>query len=214
MPGGLNAYASDKDTAKFDEQTSIDYEIGAKTQWLDNRLTINVAMFYMDIEDIHVYSMPAPAVWVASNAGSATSRGIEVEAKARPLKGLDITAQFGWIDAEYDVYQGYEGNKMQGTPEYTLNLAAQYRHASGLFARVDMQGNGKTYYNDLNTDSQDPFEIYNMKIGYEASRWNLYCYCKNILDEKYFSYGRSCGIGTLKEVGAPRTFGLVASVNF
>ncbi|WP_173179441.1 TonB-dependent receptor [Desulfosarcina ovata] len=214
LPGGLNAQASDKDTAKFDEQTSIDYEIGAKTQWLDNRLTINVAMFYMDIEDMHVYSMPAPSVWVASNAGSATSRGIEVEARARPLKGLDITAQFGWIDAEYDEYEGYEGNKTQGTPEYTINLAAQYRHASGLFGRAEMQGNGETYYNDGNTDSQDSFEVYNLKIGYEASRWDLYFYCKNILDEEYFSYGRSCGIGTLKEVGDPRTFGVVASVNF
>ncbi|BBO82352.1 TonB-dependent receptor [Desulfosarcina ovata subsp. sediminis] len=214
LAGGLNTYESDKDRTTFDEQTSIDYEVGAKTQWLENRLAFNITAFYMDIEDMHVYNMPEPYVFVATNAGEAHSKGIELEVRARPLKGLDITAQFGWIDAEYDEYEGYEGNKIQGTPEYTINLAAQYRHASGLFGRAEMQGNGETYYNDGNTDSQDSFEVYNLKIGYEASRWDLYFYCKNILDEEYFSYGRSCGIGTLKEVGDPRTFGLIASVNF
>lgn len=214
LAGGLNAYEIEKDRTKFDEQTSIDYSLGAKTQWLDNRLLFNLTLFYMDINDMHVFSMPQPYVFVASNAGKAHSRGIEVEARAIPVKGLDISAQFGWIDAEHEDYNNYDGNKIQGTPEYTVNLAAQYRHDSGLFARAEMQGNGKTYYNDSNTDSQDPYEIFNMKIGYEKQRWGLYLYCKNIFDEEYFSYGRSSGLGTLKEVGQPRTFGAIASINF
>ncbi len=214
LAGGLNAYETVKDRAKFDEQTSIDYELGAKTQWFDDRLSLNVALFYMDIEDIHVYSMPQPYVFVASNAGEAHSKGVEVEARARPIKGLDLMAQFGWIDAEYDEYSGYEGNKIYGTPEYTFNLSAQYRHSSGIFTRAEMQGNGETYYNDANTDSQKSYEVYNMKVGYEASDWDLYFYCLNIMDEEYFSYGRSIGIGTIKEVGTPRTFGVVISFNY
>lgn len=214
LAGGLNTYETKKEHAKFDEQTSIDYNIGTKTQWFDNRLSLNFDLFYMDIKDMHVYSMPEVYVFVASNAGAAHSKGIEVEVKARPLKGLDITLQSGWIDAEYDDYMDYNGNKIQGTPEYTINLATQYRHDSGFFVRGEVQGNGKTYYNDSNTSSQTPYEIVNAKAGYEWANWKLHVYCKNIFDKEYFSYGRSCGIGTLKEVGAPRTLGLIASVNF
>jgi iron complex outermembrane receptor protein len=133
---------------------------------------------------------------------------------ARPLKGLDVTAQLGWIDAEYDDYNNFNGNKLQRTPEYTMNLAVQYRHDSGFFARGEIQGNGRTYYNDGNTDSQKSYETVNTKIGYEGSGWDLYLYGENIFDREYFSYGRDCGLGTLKEVGSPRTFGLIASVHF
>ncbi|CCK82341.1 TonB-dependent receptor [Desulfobacula toluolica] len=214
LAGGLHAYETDKESAKFDEQTSIDYEIGTKTSWLDDRLFLNATLFYMDIKDMHVYSMTEFYIFVASNAGAAHSKGIEIEAKARPVKGVDLTAQLGWIDAEYDDYNNYTGNRIQRTPEYTLNLAAQYRHASGFFVRGEMQGNGKTYYDDANTDSQKSYEIFNIKAGYESSGWALSVYCKNIFDKEYFSYGRSCGIGTIKEVGNPRTIGLIASISF
>ncbi len=62
MAGGLNAYENDKDRTKFDEQTSMDYEVGTKTQWFDNRLSFNLDLFYMDIKDIHVYSKHARAL--------------------------------------------------------------------------------------------------------------------------------------------------------
>lgn len=214
LAGGLNAYENNKDNAKFDEQTVIDYEIGAKTTWLDNKLLFNATLFYMDIKDMHVYSSPSPYVWVASNAARAHSQGIEIDARIRPMQGLDITTQFGWIDAEYDDYKNFTGKIPQRTPEYTLNFAVQYRHDSGLFVRGDIHGGGKTYYNDDNTISQDPYEIYNAKIGYEDSNWDVYFYGKNLFDKEYFSYGRDSGIGARKTVGAPRTFGVIASIRF
>ncbi len=93
LAGGLNIYENNKENAKFDEQISIDYEVGTKTSWFDDRLFLNMALFYMDIKDMHVYSMPEVYVFVASNAAEAHSKGVELEAKARPIKGLDITAQ-------------------------------------------------------------------------------------------------------------------------
>jgi iron complex outermembrane receptor protein len=71
LAGGLNAYETKKERAKFDEQTSVDYEIGTKTAWFDNQLFIDATLFYMDIKDMHVYSFPEPYVFVASNAGAA-----------------------------------------------------------------------------------------------------------------------------------------------
>ncbi len=125
-----------------------------------------------------------------------------------------MTGTIGWIDAEYDDYENYSGNKLARTPEYTMNLAIQYRHDSGFFARGEFLGNGRTYYDDGNTDSQNSYEIVNTKIGYEGSGWDMYLYAKNIFDEEYFSYGRSSGFGNIKEVGAPRTLGLIASIRF
>ena len=219
LAGGFNLCENIKERAKFDEQSSIDYELGAKTSWLDNRLILNANLFYMDIKDMHVYYAPDPLTYLASNAGEAHSQGIEIEAKARPIKGLDIMAAFGLIDAEFDEYIDTGGNDCSGktmvrTPDYTLNLAVQYRHDSGFFARAGMQGYGQNYFDDANTVSQKAYEIYNAKIGYEGSNWDVYLYGKNLFDEEYFSSGRVAAGGMWGNVGEPRTFGLLASIRF
>lgn len=216
LAGGFNAYGNDKNKVKFDEQTSINYELGAKTAWFDNRLYLNSTLFYIDIEDMHVWSTPSPGVWVASNAAKAHSQGLEVEAKIRPAPGLDITAAVGLIQAEFDDYKkssmDYAGKKLLNTPEYTFNLAVQYRHALGLFIRGEAEGYGKTYYDEANTFKRDAYIIYNAKIGYEGSNWDLYLYGHNLLDEAYFNtiyaYGGTASYG----VGEPRKFGIIASV--
>lgn len=210
LAGGTNINGDDKESAKFDEQTSLNYEIGAKTAWFDNRLFLNSLLFYVVIDDMHVYSNPAPGIWVASNAAKAHSQGIEIEAKARPVKGLDIALSLGLIDSEFDDYGGYTGKTPTQTPSYTLNLSVQYRHISGFFVRGGMEAYGKTYYNEANTLKRDPFQLYNTKIGYESSNWDVYLYCNNLLDEEYISsiiYGKNT-------VAKPRTVGIIACMRF
>ncbi|WP_083863754.1 TonB-dependent receptor [Desulfobacula toluolica] len=184
LAGGLNANGDDKETAKFDEQTSLNYEIGAKTAFLDNRLFFNAA--------------------------KAHSQGIELELKARPLQGLDISTAFGWTDAEFDEYKNYTGKTPKQMPAYTFNLGIQYRVPCGFFVRGEMEGLGRTYYDEANTIKQDAFQLYHAKIGYEASNWDVYLYCNNLLDKEYFS---SMSFGRFS-VAEPRTFGVFASVRF
>ena len=219
LAGGFNLCENVKEQAKFDEQSSIDYELGAKTSWLNNRLILNVNLFYMDIKDMHVYYAPDPITYITSNAGEAHSQGIEIEAKARPLKGLDLIAAFGLAQAEYDEYTNTNGvncsgNELPISPDYTLNLAAQYRHDSGFFCRAGMQGYGQNYFNDANTAGQKAYRIYNAKIGYEGSNWDVYVYGNNLFDEKYFSLGRVNSMGIMANVGEPQTLGIIVSIRF
>jgi iron complex outermembrane receptor protein len=210
LAGGLNAWGDDKETAKFDAQTSWNYELGAKTNWLGNRLSMNAALFYIDIDDIHVYSEPSPGVWIASNAAKAHSQGVELEVRARPLQGLDMGAAFGWVDAQFDEYGDYTDNTLQYIPAYTLNVNIQYRFAGGWFARAEMEGFGKTYYDEANTLDRSPFELFHAKVGYETAHWDIYLYGSNLLDKEYFtskSFSRN-------SVGEPRTIGVMASLRF
>jgi len=219
LAGGFNLCENIKEQAKFEEQTSIDYEFGVKTSWFDNRLICNANIFYMDIRDMHVYYAPDPLTYITSNAGEAHSEGLEVEINARPARGLDIIAAFGLVDAEYDKYTNTAGIDCSGktlvrTPDYTFNLAVQYRHYSGFYSRIGMQGYGENYFDDVNTVSQDAYEIYNAKIGYEGSIGDIYLYGTNLFDKEYFSFGRTNSMGLMANVGEPQTFGIMASVRF
>jgi len=226
LAGGFNWCEHDKSRAKFDEQTSIDYEFGFKTSWFGNRLIFNTNFFYMDIKDMHVYTAPDSWTYLTSNAGKAHSQGVEIELRAKPFIGFDIMASFGFVDAEYDEYLKYtptmeglsvsdcSGKTLEGTPEYNFNIAAQYRSLSGFFLRIELQGYGEYSFDDYNSIKQGAYEIFNAKIGYEGSNWDFYLYGKNLLDKEYFSFGRTNSSGIMANVGEPQVFGVVASIKF
>ncbi len=214
LAGGFNNTIDDPSATTYDPQISTSYDWGAKTFWLNNRLACNLSLFYMDIKDMQVTEYPSAYVMVASNAGRAHSYGGELEVKYRPLQGLLFYTGLGLIRGEYDEYMGYggvdyAGNKLKNTPEYSMNAGIQYRHASGFYTGLDIQGYGKTYFNESNekTSVRDPYRIVNVKLGVELSKWDFYVYVKNLFDEEYYASIFTSNIRNSYMVGSPRTIG-------
>ncbi len=214
LSGGFNNTIDDPEGTTYDPQTSTSYEWGAKTSWLNNRLSCNISLFYMDIKDMQVTEYPSAYVMVASNAGRAHSYGGELEVKFRPVQGLVLLTGLGLIQGEYDEYMGYggvdyAGNKLKNTPEYSINAGIQYRHSSGVYTGLDVQGYGKTYFNESNQDTsvRDPYAVVNLKLGTELSNWDFYIYAKNLFDEEYYSSIFTSSIRNSYMVGSPRTIG-------
>ncbi len=93
-----------------DDETSKSYEIGIKSDWLDQRLRVNATAFYTKFEDLQFgVFIPAPdnptgQETAAQNIGEATNRGIELEITALPMDNLTLTANIGLLDAEYDEF--------------------------------------------------------------------------------------------------------------
>ena len=91
--GGFNA-ASPAGSEAYGQEHSWNYEGGVKTSWLGQRLSVNAAVFYIDWTDLQV-NVPnplVPAQFYVANAGTATSKGFEIELNARPQPGLDVFA--------------------------------------------------------------------------------------------------------------------------
>jgi hypothetical protein len=68
------------------------------------RVRVNTGVFYNDYRDLQVQSFISPGVIDISNAGSATIRGVEVEAAAAFERGVQLAGHFSWLDATYDRY--------------------------------------------------------------------------------------------------------------
>jgi iron complex outermembrane recepter protein len=93
------------DAGKFDEEVLDSYEIGLKTQWLDNRLVVNLAAFYNDYEDIQLTTIqiredgrPQGNI---SNVAEATIRGFELDFQYRPFGTLTLSGGAGMTDVDY-----------------------------------------------------------------------------------------------------------------
>ncbi|MEO0349208.1 MAG: TonB-dependent receptor [Cyanobacteria bacterium P01_A01_bin.15] len=219
---GVNFRATRPGQIPFDAEKSWNYEAGIRTSWLDNRLTANLTVFYNPINDYQVPSTdPATGLFGFVDSAEVTINGIEAELRARPLNGLDLTAGFGWLDAEYTDYADpnlgdFSGNNLPYSPEYTFNLAAQYRSPEGLFGRLEAQGFGTTFFNDDNSFRQRPYVLINARLGYEFDNQGIYLFADNIFDYRPLTTKVSFFRGTLiaATYGAPATFGVQYRTRF
>lgn len=150
-PGGLNYQADTADLLEFDEETGWNYELGLKSSWFDDLLTANLAVFYNPINNYQVLQSDFTGFLSRITNAQVDITGVELELKATPVEGLDLVAGFGYVRAFFSNYtnpftgQSFDDNRVPYAPEYTYNLAVQYRSPGGLFGRVELQGFG-TYF--------------------------------------------------------------------
>ncbi|MFN7177464.1 MAG: TonB-dependent receptor, partial [Thermaurantiacus sp.] len=91
----------------FDEEEAWTYEFGAKTQWLDRRLTLNLAAYYIDWKNQQLtQTVQIPrrdgalgSVSFTTNVGKSEVKGVELEAIARATPWLDIRVGYAYTDA-------------------------------------------------------------------------------------------------------------------
>lgn len=104
--GGWNARGTAPgELLPFDAETAWSYEIGAKTEFLDNRVRLNVTAFWLDVEGLQTPSAfirnNGSIAFITRNFANYRNRGIEVELSAAPVDGLNIFASLGYQDDEY-----------------------------------------------------------------------------------------------------------------
>jgi iron complex outermembrane recepter protein len=129
-------------------ETSDAWETGLKSRWLDNRLILNVAVFYAEYHDFQAETSidvgPLGTI-VLTNAGEVSTQGVEVEFLAQPLDNWTLSGGVTWTDATIDEYpngncsggqrfrgecpnnfQDLAGGDLPYIPKWKLNLATDY----------------------------------------------------------------------------------------
>lgn len=227
LEGGYNyANSTDVDSFTYDPEYTWNYELGTKTNWLSNKLQLNAYLYYIKMVDKQVseYTAGGGIAQISNAATRAHSQGLELEMKARVMQGLDITASYGYIKAEIDEWEtgssDYSGNKIPNTPEYTYNIGVQYRHGNGFFGHADLMGTGEMY-GDVQNHSWvklEPYELLNLRAGYETEKYDVTLWCKNVFNKEYytsaFDYGaKSENIGVAQN-GEPSSYGVSVAYRF
>ena len=84
----------------YQPDTIWNYEVGAKTQWLDHRLTMNGAAYYIDWTNIQQnVTLPTCGENFIGNFGTASSKGAELEAKYNPIDALKLSVGVAYNEA-------------------------------------------------------------------------------------------------------------------
>jgi iron complex outermembrane recepter protein len=87
----------------FDRETTENLEVGAKTSWLDRRLTLNLTFYRMNIKGFQDRAFDGTSFTVR-NAGNLRHQGFELDAIAKPIRNLSLFANVAYLDSEFTDY--------------------------------------------------------------------------------------------------------------
>ncbi|MDP7041273.1 MAG: TonB-dependent receptor, partial [Gammaproteobacteria bacterium] len=192
--------------AYVEEEDSTNYEFGAKTSWMDNRLIANVSFFYIDWKKQTVFEtrdvardfLFAPSS-VGVNAGISTVYGMEVETSFAFTDNFTGSFAYGLTDGEFDEYFSEDlegttgdgdasGNQIPNSSRHnivmSLNYAKQISSDLEWFARTDYTYESKKYTAPTNFIELNARRRWNARTGIESDDWKLSLYVNNILDEQ------------------------------
>ncbi|MEM9704747.1 MAG: TonB-dependent receptor [Pseudomonadota bacterium] len=191
----------------FDPEFLTNYEIGFRSQWLDNRLRVNGNFFFSIIDDqqVQIQGPSGNANDVSiENAGRSRLFGAELTADLRPADGLNFYGSIGLLDAEFrdfpfvqapSRFENLAGNELANAPTVSFAVGGSYAHRSGFFGdlslsytgerqpRRNIENLGEAEFGPGVSELLEPLSILNARLGFEEENYTLYLFGTNLLND-------------------------------
>ncbi len=216
------------DDLEFEEEVVNAYEIGAKSDFYDGRLTVNLALFTQDVKDFQNLVFSGVNFFVVNS--DLRSRGLELEMAVRPIEGLTILGGYTLNDAELSNAAQLIGTPLEGqagdqlNPRHTLTGSLTHKAPlgrtglNGLF-HLNTRWTSAAPTDALASADNDAFAVVGGRIGISGKddRWQAEIFAENIFNEFFIaaSFPVPEQPGTVGVYpGAPRFWGGRVRVNF
>lgn len=231
--GGFNLGEGAVLKAKFLPEYLVGLDVGMKGEWLHGRLYADATAFYMKRTDMQiavsqqlVLGDPSSYLFYMDNASGGRNMGIESSVRWRATDQFEAGASLGLLRTRYsgfrpDGVQDLSDRDQAHAPEYQASVHATWRHPLGWMARVDVTASDNYYFDvpdldpEKNNYRSDAYSLTHLKVGYEAERWAVYAWGRNVFDEDYYTRGFFFGNEPpdfnptrYTQLGEPRQFGV------
>ena len=133
-PGGANAFPPGlgRTSHVFQPDTVTSYEAGYKSQWFDRSLTIDLALFWNEWNNIQIQTGVAGFQGFV-NGPSARTRGVELSTLWRPVHGLTFGLNGAYTEAnltgDAPAAGAVNGDELPFVPKWTGSFTADYNWA-------------------------------------------------------------------------------------
>ena len=233
LPDGIGCQLVDAYQPLYDPDSVWNYELGAKSEFMQRRLSVNVALYQIDWKDVQqAVADPGCGYLIVANVGEAQSRGAEAgdhdaadrqpdPVRVRQLYGRRVHLHRGGLPAgecrdDRGPAAGHSGEK--------FNVDAQYGRELGddrsWFVRADW-----TYLSSVPTgfttqNRRPSYSAIGASAAYRFGRYEVSLYGRNLTNEDGIvdiSEGTTSGIEGIfwTQISTPpRTIGLNLAVDF
>lgn len=183
----------------FGPDSLWNYEVGAKTELLDKKLTFNLAAFEVDWNAIQLTATTPSGAAYTANGGKAQSRGFEFDTTYSPISGLRLGLNGSYTRAVLlDPAPGIGGAKgdfLSTVPRWSGNLTGDYSFPA--FGDWDgLVGGTLSYIGPRNSAYSESaallnpnvrmagYELIDLRTGVENEKWSVTLFVKNLLDRR------------------------------
>ncbi|MEM8612956.1 MAG: TonB-dependent siderophore receptor [Cyanobacteria bacterium P01_H01_bin.105] len=209
--------STDRDGNVLEPERGEQFEIGARAELLDGRLTANLALFNITKQNVATGdSNNLPGDNFSISTGEQRSQGVELDIIGEVLPGWNLVANYAYTDADITKdNNGFEDNRLFGVPEHNVNLWSSYEIQQGDFEGLGF-GIGFNYISDRFGDNDNSFvlEDYfltNAAISYQRDNWRAALNFRNVFDVNYIDSSEGMRVF---ENRPGEGFTLVGSVSF
>jgi len=192
--------ASIADSVAYKPEYSWNYELGFKGEIIQDRLSVEASVFYIDVKDVLITQFVESGYGrKLKNAGRAESFGFDLGLTAYLADGLSITANYGYAHAVLKNYKtgeaDYSGNYIPFAPQNTFSLGAGYsrrlqnrRIIDRFNVHAQYNGAGKIYWTEANDVYQNFYGLLNLKAGIAKGIFGLNVWTRNSLNTDYAAF--------------------------
>jgi len=191
----------------------LNYELGLKGAWLDNRLQAQLAAFYQDRSDVQAkQSIFNPSDFsfddYLTNAAGGETTGLEVELNYQARDTVRLFMSAGWLNAEFrdfvssahvdarDDYSGIalapvdlDGRDVAQAPNYQFFTGTEISLLPQLVLRLEVEGKDSYYFSNSHDAKSPAYELLNARLTYSADNWQVALWGRNLTDEDYETRG-------------------------
>jgi iron complex outermembrane recepter protein len=234
--GGFNAVTVP--LAPFKPEVVDAYELGSKTQLVDNRLRLNSSVYYYNYRDIQETSYTNDGILAIVNGASSHLYGLDLSAEARLTSNLTLEAGFNAEHAEFVSFPnaphtepagppffGNNGSQIDASgyqlpyaPKFVYSVAATYTlpTAVGRFGATASDTYDSGWFGEPdNRLHQGGYNVINLQGGWTSPHdFGIKLWAKNLTNRVYELYASSSSYASTVGYADPRTFGITFTQDF
>jgi iron complex outermembrane receptor protein len=231
--GGLNASGGAQPDSQFKPEDVTNFELGLKTRLLDDRASLNIALFYEDYTNLQVNQFVNLA-FLTENAAKAANYGTEIEGRWQISPQDHLEGFVTYLHATYKEYNNavdqntninypsLSGNTEPNAPRESLR--GQYSHDFAVAAGGKLTPSAAVYWQarsylrefNLPIDLVPAYSKTTLRLSYvdSSERWKTEAYVNN-LENNAVRNGELLFLGQYYSYyNPPRTFGLRLSYTY
>lgn len=218
-----NFVLSALNATSYDSETLDAFELGWKSEWADDTVRLNGAIYYYKYADAQQRTtsvrLGVPANFI-TNVGDATQVGAEADVLWLPTDNWTIKAGASWLDQEVkpsaDIVDIQKGDVFPYAADLSYTLMSRYNVQLGSNLILGLQGDLK-YTGDYHTTAenleflkQDGYTLVNARVSLENidGQWELALWGKNLTEEEYITQTYALFGAYVLGYNTPRTVGL------
>jgi iron complex outermembrane recepter protein len=200
--GGWNAdFLRSLENFSFNPEYAINYELGVKSSFLENRITLNSTAFVTKIRDFQVFQFiktsTGGTIISLTNAGQVTSKGLELDISAALTSELTVSLNNAFTQATFDEFKNggglgvdYDQNDLPFAPARAHYLALDYKHEYNtqlsFYSHFDYRYTDNYFSNSDNslTNSIPEHYVTNARLGIKINNdWDISIWAKNLTNQ-------------------------------